>query len=145
MKTILLAALLAAAAPLALAQVDVRDAWIRATVPSAKASGLFMRLTSSQDTQLVTVSSSVAGTAEIHQMKMEGQMMRMHPVEAIDLPAGLPVDLAAGGYHIMLMDLKRQLRPGDSIPVTLMFRKKGKLNDTVTLQVTVKPLNYTPR
>lgn len=144
MKNLLLAMLLAAAASAALAQVDVRDAWIRATVPSAKSSGLFMRLTSKQDAQLVGVRSSVAGMAEIHQMKMEGQMMRMHPVDVVDLPAGRTVDLAAGGYHIMLMSLKRQLKEGETVPVTLLFRKAGKGSDTVALEVTVKPLAYNP-
>jgi copper(I)-binding protein len=145
MKNILLAMLLAAAAPCALAQIDVRDAWIRATVPSAKASGLFMRITSSQDAQLVAVRSAVAGVAEIHQMKMDGQMMRMHPVDAVDLPAGRTVDLASGGYHIMLMSLKRQLKEGETVPVTLVFRKQGKGSDTIALDVAVKPLTYHPQ
>jgi copper(I)-binding protein len=147
MKNILFAMLLAAAAPAALAQVEVRDAWIRATVPSAKASGLFMRIKSSQDAQLVAVRSSAAGMAEVHQMTMDGQMMRMHPVDAVDLPAGQAVNLASGGYHIMLMSLKRQLKEGETVPVTLTIRKKGdaKGTDTIALEVTVKPLTYNPK
>ena len=146
MKNILTALLLAAASPLALAlaQVEVRDAWIRATVPSAKSSGLFMRITSAQDAQLVEVRSAVAGVAEIHQMKMEGQTMRMHAVPAIDLPAGQTVDLAAGGYHVMLMDLKRQLKQGETVPVTLVIRNKGKAGN-VEVSATVMPLTYNPK
>jgi copper(I)-binding protein len=147
MKKLILAILLAAADPAALAQVEVREAWIRATVPSARSSGLFMQLRSAQAAQLVEVRSSVAGMAEIHQMKMDGQMMRMQTVGAIDLPAGQAVNLAAGGYHIMLMDLKRQLKEGETVPVTLVIRNKGKGAATVTqdLTVTVKPLTYNPK
>lgn len=144
MKNILIAMLIGAAPQAALAQVEVRDAWIRATVPSAKSSGLFMRITSAQDAQLVEVRSGVAGVAEIHQMKMDGQMMRMHAVPAIDLPAGQAVHLAAGGYHVMLMDLKRQLKQGETVPVTLVIRNKGK-SGTVEVNATVKPLTYHPK
>jgi len=145
MNKIIIALLLAASAPLALAQVHVQDAWIRATVPAAGATGLFMQISSEQAVQLVAVRSSVAGVTEIHQMQMEGQMMRMHPVPSIDLPAGVTVDLAAGGYHVMLMDLKRQLKQGETVPVTLVVRKKGKKEENIALDVTVKPLNYHPK
>jgi len=147
MKKFILAMLLSACASTALAQIEVRDAWIRATVPSAKTSGLYLQITSKQDAQLVAVRTSAAGVAEIHQMKMEGQMMRMHAVDAIALPAGQTVNLAAGGYHIMLMDLKRQLKEGETVPVTLVFRKQkqGPGSDTVALEVAVKPLTYNPK
>jgi len=144
MKKILTALLLAAASPLALAQVEVRDAWIRATVPSAKSTGVFMQLKSKQGGQLVEVRSSVAGVAEIHHMQMDGQMMKMHAVPSLELPAGQTVDLASGGYHVMLMDLKRQLKEGETVPVTLVIRKKGKQTETIAVDVTVKPLTYTP-
>jgi copper(I)-binding protein len=131
---------MAAVAP-ALAQVVVKDAWIRATVPAAKVSGAFMQLKSAQDARLVEVRSSVAGSVEIHQMQMDGQMMKMHAVDGLDLPAGKAVELASGGYHVMLMDLKRQLKEGDSVPLTLVIRKGGK-TENVTLSVPVKPLAY---
>jgi copper(I)-binding protein len=145
MNKTVIALLLAASAPVALAQVTVNDAWIRATVPAATSTGLFMRIKSKQDVQLVEVRSSVAGVAEIHQMQMDGQMMRMHAVPAIDLHAGETVNLAAGGgYHVMLMDLKHQLKEGETVPVTLVIRKKGKKNENIALDVTVKPLTYSP-
>ncbi|ELX13621.1 hypothetical protein Jab_1c22570 [Janthinobacterium sp. HH01] len=142
MKKILYALLLAA--PLASAQVEVREAWIRATVPSAKSTGVFMQLKSKQGGQLVEVRSSVAGVAEIHHMQMDGQMMKMHAVPSLELPAGKLVDLASGGYHVMLMDLKRQLKEGETVPVTLVIRKKGKQTETIAVDATVKPLTYTP-
>ncbi len=143
MNKAVLALLLAVASPAVLAQVEVKDAWVRATVPAAKASGLFLQLTSKQDAQLVEVRSSVAGMVEIHSMKMEGQMMKMQAVPSLDLPAGKPVNLASGGYHVMLMDLKQQLKEGQTVPVTLVIRKNGK-TETVALDVAVKPLSYNP-
>jgi copper(I)-binding protein len=141
---VLIAALLMAASwsTSALAQVTVKDAWIRATVPAAKSTGAFMQLQSAQDARLVEVRSSVAGMVEIHQMQMDGQMMKMHAVDGIDLPAGKPVQLASGGYHVMLMDLKRQLKDGEQVPVTLVIQRKGKKAEMVEVQVPVKPLTY---
>jgi len=131
------------AASCALAQVTVKDAWIRATVPAAKAGGAFMQLQSAQDARLVGVRSPVAGTVEIHQMEMSGQTMKMHAIAGLDLPAGKPVDLASGGYHVMLLDLKQQLKDGETVPLTLLIQKKNKQTETLTIAVPVKPLNYT--
>lgn len=69
--------------------------------------------------------------------------MMMSAVEGIDLPAGKSVALASGGYHIMMMDLKRQMKAGESVPMTLVFQGKGKKQETVEVQVPVKPLSYT--
>lgn len=129
---------------MAAAQVSVTAPWIRATVPQAKATGAFMQLRSVQDARLVSVRSDAAGVVEIHQMAMEGQMMRMHAVPGIDLPAGQTVNLASGGYHVMLMDLKRQLKDGDSVALVLLIEQKGKPPETLTVNVPVKPLTYAP-
>lgn len=131
------------AASCALAQVTVKDAWIRATVPAAKAGGAFMRLESAQDARLVEVRSPVAGTVEIHQMEMSGETMKMHAIAGLDLPAGKAVDLASGGYHVMLLDLKHQLKDGETVPLTLLIQHKNKKTETLTVDVPVKPLNYT--
>jgi len=126
----------------ALAQVTVTAPWIRATVPQAKATGAFMQLQSAQDVRLIEVRSSVAGIIEIHQMEMVGQMMKMHAVSGIDLAAGKPMNLASAGYHIMLMDLKRQLKEGETVPLTLVVRNKRKELETIELAVPVKALTY---
>lgn len=128
----------------AVAQVTVKDPWVRATVPAAKASGAFMQLQSAQDARLVEVRSSVAGMVEIHQMAMENNMMKMQQVDGVDLPAGKPVALASGGYHIMLMMLKRQLKEGETVPLTLVVRNKDKKLETIELNVAVRPLTYSP-
>lgn len=136
-----IATLLAAGAQ---AQVTVKDPWVRATVPAAKASGAFMLVQSAQDARLVEVRSPVAAMVELHQMSMENGMMKMGAVEGIDLPAGKPVALASGGYHVMLMGLKQQMKEGDTVPLTLVVQKKDKKLETVEVKALVKPLNYTP-
>jgi periplasmic copper chaperone A len=128
----------------AIAQVTVNNPWARATVPAAKSSGAFMQVQSKTDARLVGVSSPVAGVAELHQMSMKDNRMTMAPVEAIDLPAGKTVELASGGYHIMLMGLTRQLKEGETIPVTLVVEGKDKKREKVDVQVPVRPLTYSP-
>ena len=127
----------------AFAQVTVGDPWIRATVPAQKTAGAFMQLRSPKATRLVDVQSPVAGRAEVHQMAMEGQTMRMQKVDGIDLPADQTVNLSSGGYHVMLFDLKQQLKEGAQVPLTLTFVGADKKRENVTVQVPVKPLTYT--
>ncbi|MBD8532186.1 MULTISPECIES: copper chaperone PCu(A)C [unclassified Massilia] len=126
----------------ALAQVTVTDPWVRATVPNQKASGAFMRVQSAQAARLVGVSTPVAGRAELHEMAMENNTMRMRQVDAIDLPAGKAVNLASGGYHVMFFDLKRQLKEGETVPVTLLVQDGAKKNSSVTVEARVKPLTF---
>jgi len=143
MKYLVTAAMLALASLSVHAQVVVKDAWARATVPAAKASGAFMQIESATDARLVGVSSPVA-MAELHQMSMQDNRMAMAHVDAIDLPAGKAVQLAPGGYHVMLMQLKRQLKEGETVPVTLVIEQKGGKRDSVEVQVAVRPLTYAP-
>jgi copper(I)-binding protein len=126
----------------ALAQVTVLDPWVRATVPNQKASGAFMRVQSATATRLVGVSTPVAGRAEIHEMAMENNTMRMRQVDALDLPAGKPVNLASGGYHLMFFDLKRQLKEGETVPVTLVVQDAANKKSSVTVEAQVKPMTY---
>lgn len=138
------AALLAFAAHAsAIAQVTVSDAWVRATVPAQKSSGAFMRVTSPVPARLVAVSTPIAGVAELHKMEMKGDQMKMGPVDTVELPAGKEVALASGGYHIMLMDLKRQLKAGDTVPLTLEVVSGKDKRSTVLVNATVKPINTT--
>lgn len=142
MKRSLCAIWMMTLASCALAQVTVTAPWVRATVAQSKASAAFMQLQSARDARLIEARSSVAAVVEIHQMEMDGQMMRMHAVAGIDLPAGKPVSLGAGKYHIMLMDLKRQLKEGDSVPLTLIVQAKNRKRETIELTVPVKALTY---
>ncbi|MFC5511194.1 copper chaperone PCu(A)C [Massilia jejuensis] len=126
----------------ALAQVTVTDPWVRATVPNQKASGAFMRVQSAQAARLVGVSTPAAGRAELHEMAMENNTMRMRHVDGIDLPAGKPVNLASGGHHVMLFDLKRQLKDGETVPVTLVVEDGAKKRSSVTVEAQVRPLTH---
>lgn len=119
------------------AQVKVDNAWARATVQGQKATGAFMKLTAPQATQLVAVSTPVAGVAEIHEMKMDGGVMKMRAVPALDLPANQSVELKPGSYHLMLMDLKAPLAKDASVSLTLTFKdaKGVESKQQITLPV----------
>lgn len=137
---ILLAAALGARAQGA--PVTAEGAWARASVQGQKASGAFMRLTAREPLSLVGVASPAAGVAEVHEMKMEGEVMRMRAVAAVPLQPGKPLELKPGGYHLMLLDLKAPLQPGTQVPVTLTFRDaKGA---TTQLQLAVPVLARAP-
>ncbi|WP_426106704.1 copper chaperone PCu(A)C [Massilia sp. TSP1-1-2] len=124
------------------AQVSVTAPWVRATVPAQASTGAFMHVQSATAVRLVGVRSPVAATVELHKMEMTGSMMKMGAVDGIDLPAGKVVNLASGGYHIMLTGLKRQLKAGEAIELTLLVRGKDGKGDSVTVKVPVKPMTF---
>jgi hypothetical protein len=118
--------------------VEVKSAWARATVQGQKATGAFMQLTAKSGTKLVGVSSPVAGVSELHEMKMDGDVMKMRAVEGgLDLPAGKAVELKPGGYHLMLMDLKVALKKDTTIPLTLVFKDAKGVETKTELKVPV--------
>ena len=123
-----------------MAQVAVTNAWVRGTVAGQKSTGAFMELKSPADTALVAVASPSAAIVEIHEMKMDGGMMTMRAVDKVVLPAGKTVELKAGGYHVMLMDLAKPLKEGDSVPLKLTFEDKAGKKQTVEVMAVVKPL-----
>jgi copper(I)-binding protein len=136
-KTLIIAAALLAG--MAHAQsVDVKDAWVRTSVPGQKATGAFMKLTAKDGAKLVAASSPVAGVTEVHEMKMEGDIMKMKAVAGgLDLPAGKTVELKPGGYHVMLMDLKAALPKDSTIPLTLVFKDAKGVESRLELKVPV--------
>ena len=118
--------------------VDVKDAWVRTSVPGQKATGAFMKLTAKDGAKLVAASSPVAGVTEVHEMKMEGDIMRMKAVTGgLDLPAGKTVELKPGGYHVMLMDLKAALPKDSTIPLTLVFKDAKGVESRLELKLPV--------
>jgi len=124
----------------ATAQTSVKDPWIRGTVAQQKATGMFAQITSTAGGKLVSASSPVAGVVEIHEMAMEGNVMKMRAVPGLDLPAGKAVDLKPGGYHVMLMDLKQQLKEGETVAVTLVVEGKDGKKETIEVKAPVKAL-----
>jgi copper(I)-binding protein len=138
-KHLIAAALTTACAVSAFAQnVTVTDAWARATVQGQKATGAFMKITAKDNARLVGVSSPVAGVAEVHEMKMDKDIMRMAALpNGLELPAGKAVELKPGGYHVMLMDLKAPLAKDTTVPVTLTFQDAKGVKSNVELKVQV--------
>ena len=143
-------AMLASTAALALSfatnvqaqNVDIKNAWARTAVPGQKATGAFMTITAKEGVTLVGGSSPVAGVTEIHEMKMDGDVMRMRALkDGLDLPAGKAVELKPGGYHVMLMDLKAALPKDTSIPLTLLFKdaKGGQSKMEIKVPVAATP------
>ena len=118
--------------------VDIKNAWVRSTVPGQKATGAFMTITAKDGAKLVGAASPAAGVAEVHEMKMEGDVMRMRAVQSgLDLPAGKAVELKPSGFHVMLMDLKSALPKDTSIALTLTFKDAKGVESKVDLKVPV--------
>lgn len=132
-----LCTLLVAPALAQVADVKVEGAWARATVPGQKGTGAFMKLTAPQGARLVSASSPAAGVTEVHEMKLDGDVMRMRAVPVLELPAGKPVELKPGGFHVMLLDLKAPLAKDSTVPLTLNFKDAKGAQSTLELTVPV--------
>ena len=126
--------------------VDIKDAWARPSVQGQQATGAFMKLTAKEKLQLLSVSTPAAGVAEVHEMKMEGDVMKMRAMSALDLPAGQTVELKPGGYHIMLMDLKKPLLKDTTVPLTLVFKdaKGAQIKQEFALPVAIRAPGTAP-
>src|SRR5476649_681372 len=121
-------------------EVTIKEPWVRGTVRGQKATGAFMQLTASEAATMVAVESPVAGSVQIHEMKMENDVMKMRAIQKLDLPAGKAVDLKPGGYHMMLMDLKQPLKKGEAVPIKLRFESKDKTFKTIEIKAQVREL-----
>ncbi|MDQ7974767.1 MAG: copper chaperone PCu(A)C [Rhodocyclaceae bacterium] len=119
------------------ALVDASGVWVRAAVPGQSGTGGFMTLAAGAPLKLVGVATPAAGVAEVHEMKMEGDTMRMRAVPALALPARQAVELKPGGYHLMLMDLKQPIAAGSVIPLTLSFEDAAGAKSTLVVQAPV--------
>lgn len=118
--------------------VQIKDAWARSSVPGQKASGAFMKISAKDGARLVGASSPVAGVVQVHEMTMEGNVMKMRAVAGgLDIPAGQTVELKPGGYHVMLMDLKAPLVKDSSVALTLVFKDAKGVESKVDLKVPV--------
>ena len=139
MKSFLAIALLLLAQTAA-ADVFVTNAWVRSTVPGQKATGAFLTIASNQPTALVGASSSAIKTVEIHEMKMDGGVMKMREVQRIDVVPGKVTELKPGGYHIMLMGLEVPLVAGSKVPLTLTFKDKNNVEKKANINAEVREL-----
>ena len=131
-------AILLGSAAASQAQVTIKNPWVRSTVPGQSATGAFMQLTARQDTNLIAVRSPVAGIVEVHEMLVDKGIMKMRSVDKLLLPAGKTVELRSGGYHVMMMDLKRQIKTGDEVPLTIEFESSQGQRVTVDVKAVAR-------
>ena len=115
-------------------RLEVDNAWARATPGKSAIGAAYVTIRSPTADKLVAASSPIAKKAEMHTMSMEGMVMKMRPVAGIDLPAGQAVTLQPGGLHIMLVDLAKPLKAGQTFPLTLTFEKAGSKTVNVAVE-----------
>ena len=134
----LIAALLGSFAAPAPAQVEVKTPWVRATVPGQKTSSAYLVLKSAEEVTFVGAESPVAAVVDLHEMRMDGNVMRMRAVPRLVLPRGKVLQLNPGGFHLMLTGLKQPLRKGDSVPITLRFEGRDNAQKVVEIRAEVR-------
>jgi copper(I)-binding protein len=143
MRTVIATSVLAAASLAAQGQdagkLHIAHPWARATAQGQKVGGAYLEIDNRGKTsdKLLGVQSGVADATQMHRMQMEGNVMRMREVPAIDIPAGGKVALAPGGLHIMLVGLKAPLATGSSFPLVLRFEKAGEVKVDVKVESAV--------
>jgi periplasmic copper chaperone A len=126
--------LVSAAASAQTADVQVTDAWARATPGGAQTAAAYVSMESTSGDKLTGVSTPAAQKADIHSMTVDNGVMKMRQVDGVDLPPGQKVTLKPGGYHIMLTGLAKPLEVGQSFPLTLDFANAGAKQVTVTVE-----------
>ena len=116
-------------------EVLIRDGWVQEGPPSQKITAAYMVIENqtSADIALRSASTEVAETVELHKMELVDGIMKMHRVETIDIPAGGTAELKPGGYHLMVIGLRKELKEGDKVKITLEF--SGDLRRTITIPV----------
>jgi len=120
------------------AQVTIADPWVRTTVAQQKTTAAYMTITSLQGGKVVEASSPVAASAEVHEMKMDGDLMKMRAVDALPLPMGKAVELKPNGYHMMLMGLKAPVKAGDVVPIKLVIEDAKGQRRTVDVKAVAR-------
>lgn len=113
--------------------IEIEHPWARASVGQVKSGGAYMKIENEGNTpdRLIAVSSPVAKKTHLHTMFMENNIMKMRPVDAIDIPANAEIALKPGGFHVMFMGLHAPLMEGETFPLTLRFENAGN----ITIQV----------
>ncbi|MGZ3342800.1 MAG: copper chaperone PCu(A)C [Reyranella sp.] len=120
-----------------LGAIEIGQPWTRATPPTAESGGgyLVLKNTGTTPDRLVAVKSPAAGKVEIHEMKMDGNIMRMREVEkGIEIPPGATVELKPGGFHVMFMGLRAPFAKDAKVPLTLVFEKAGSIDVELAVQ-----------
>ncbi|CDN48080.1 copper chaperone PCu(A)C [Neorhizobium galegae] len=124
-------------APAKLGDLEVTGAFTKAMLPGQPVGGGYFTIKNNgkSDDMLVSVSSPVAGTVEMHEMAMQGEVMKMRKLDTgIAIPAGKTVELTPGGLHLMFLKVKEPFKQGGKVPVTLSFEKAGKVDITLPVE-----------
>jgi periplasmic copper chaperone A len=137
-KAIILSALLLFVSAVQASELEISDAWARATIPGQDVAAAYMTLTSAKDKTLFQVESPSADSVEIHTMTMNDGVMKMRMLKEIELKANEPVKLAPGGFHLMLFNLKAPLEDGKEVKFTLHFKDKAGETTQQEVMVPVK-------
>ena len=116
----------------------VEGAWARSTVTGQQSGGAFMVISSERNAMLIGAETPAARQVEIHEMKSEGGVMKMRPVSKLELPAGKSVELKPGGYHLMLIGLKKPLQAGDKLPITLKLKREDQTISRIEVSAEVR-------
>ncbi|MGE5522632.1 MAG: copper chaperone PCu(A)C [Rhodospirillaceae bacterium] len=122
----------------AAAAVTAEQAWVRATAPGQSVAAGYMKLRSDAPAAVVEIRTPIAALAEIHEMTMQGGVMKMRRVERLPLPANDVVELKSGGHHIMFTSLTKPLKDGDKVPVTLVIERPDKKREEVRVDAVVR-------
>jgi len=126
-----------------LGTLEIGHPWARATPPTAPTGGgyLSVKNTGTEPDRLISISSPAAQTVQVHEMKMEGNVMRMRELDGpLEIKPGETVTLAPGGMHLMMMGLKEPLKQGEKVPLTLVFEKAGSID----VELAIAPMGATP-
>jgi periplasmic copper chaperone A len=126
-----------AAAPVTVGALEISQGWIRATLPGQPAAGGFLTIDNKgkEADRLLSASSPLTAATQIHEMKMDGDVMKMAELaDGIEIPAGGKVELKPGGFHIMFMGLEKQVMEGETVKVTLTFEKAGAVEVELPVQ-----------
>ncbi len=119
-----------------LGDLKIGHPYARATAPGQPAGGGYLSIENAGKSadKLVSAQADVSARVELHEMKMDGDVMRMRELSAVEVPAGKLVELKPGGLHIMFIGLKAPLKQGDKFPVKLKFEKAGEVTVTVNVE-----------
>lgn len=124
-------------------EVTVSKAWVRATAPGQDTASVQLNITSKKDATLIRVASGSAQSGEIHGMAVEGDVMKMHILEELPLPAKMTVSLGDDGNHLMLMGLKKPLIAGKKLPFALTVKFANGKKAIIRALAVIKPLEAT--
>ncbi|MCK9687752.1 copper chaperone PCu(A)C [Scleromatobacter humisilvae] len=138
MKIAAFAAVAVFATAAANAQVTVDKPWVRSTVAQQTTTAAYLTITSARGGKLVSASSPVAAAVDVHEMKMDGDLMKMRAVDAVPLPAGQPVEFKPNGLHVMLTGLKAPLKAGDVVPIKLVVEDAKGKRETVDVKAVAR-------